>query len=199
MLDISADSTDVNEGFDFTVTVVKDGTSTPVEGADVYFSPVGTRQTDENGQVTFTTPQVTSDRTYNIKVTMAGYAEDPDGLSIAVINIPKLTIVLPTGEISSGQTFQITVADDTGQAVIGATITFNGVTYTTAADGVATLTAPDLTEDTQTFTITATFPGYGDAAEVTITISKQGIPGFELITLIIALGVAFILLRRRRH
>lgn len=198
LLDTSASPTDVEEGEDFTVTVMKDGTTTYIEGADVTFNSV-TKQTDENGQVTFTAPAVTSDRTYTIKVAKTGYAPDPDGLSITVINVPKLTIVIPSGKVYSGSTFQLTVADDTGQAVIGATVTFNGATYSTAAGGTATLTAPDVTEDSKSYTITATFPGFGDAGTATIIIYKQGIPGFELITLIIAIGVAFILLRRRRH
>jgi hypothetical protein len=59
-----------------------------------------------------------------------------------------------------------------------------------------TLTAPDVDKETE-YTITASFEDYQDGT-LTITIKPGGIPGFELITLIAALGVAFILLRRRR-
>jgi hypothetical protein len=199
VLDISADQTDVDEGGTFTVTVMKADSTDYIEDADVTFN-AETKQTDENGQVTFTAPSITSDRTFTIVVAKTGYAADPDGLSITVINVPKLTIVLPSGDIYSGQTFDITVAEDTGQAVIGATVTFNDAVYTTQANGIATLTAPDITGDSQAYTISCTFPGFADAATVTVTITKSpGIPGFELITLIAAIGVAFILLKRRRH
>ena len=64
------------------------------------------------------------------------------------------------------------------------------------ANGIASVTAPS---EEGTYTITATFPGYTDADPITITIEAGGIPGFELLTLIAAIGVAFILLRRRRN
>ena len=48
-------------------------------------------------------------------------------------------------------------------------------------------------------TITASFGTFTDATE-TVTIGPApGVPGFEVLTLLVALGVAFILLRRRRH
>ena len=63
------------------------------------------------------------------------------------------------------------------------------------AGGVVTITAPS-TEGS--YPVTATFPGY-DAVSATVTVAKGGgIPGFELLTLIAAIGVAFLLLRRRR-
>jgi hypothetical protein len=111
-----------------------------------------------------------------------------------ILNIPKL-IVAVSGEVKAGQTFSLTVADDTGSAVIGATVTFEGKTYTTGAGGVVSITAPS-TEGT--YPVTATFPGY-DAVSGTVTVLKGGgIPGFELLTLVAAIGVAFLLLRRRR-
>ncbi len=48
--------------------------------------------------------------------------------------------------------------------------------------------------------MTATFddPKYQDGT-LEITVGGGGTPGFEVLTLLVALGVAFILLRRRRH
>jgi len=57
------------------------------------------------------------------------------------------------------------------------------------------LTAPSEEGD---YTVTATYEDYEDATFV-ITIKAGGIPGFELLTLIAAIGVAFILFRRRRN
>ena len=48
------------------------------------------------------------------------------------------------------------------------------------------------------YTVYASKTGFQDSDMITITI-EGGIPGFELLTLLVALGVAFILLRRRRH
>jgi len=196
-LEISTDP-QVDEGGTITVTALKEGTTTPVENADITFNQV-TKTTDSNGQVTFTAPAVTSDRTYTIEATAAGYL--PDSTTITVINVPKLTIVPPSGEIYGTETFTVTVADDEGQGKVGAKVTFNGDDYYTGAGGAVTITAPDVKETSKQYTLTATLAGFTDATPITITINKTkgGVPGFELLTLIAAIGVAFILLRRRRN
>jgi hypothetical protein len=114
---------------------------------------------------------------------------------IMIVNIPKL-IVAVAGEVKAGQTFTLTVADDTGSPVIGATLTFEGKTYTSGAGGVVTITAPSTAG---TYPVTATFPGYETLSSTVTVVKGGGIPGFELITLIAAIGVAFLLLRRRRN
>ena len=95
----------------------------------------------------------------------------------------------------TGSTFEVVVAKDTGDPVIGATVTFNDKTYTTGAGGVATLTAPTTAGE---YTITASFGTFTDATG-TVTVKAGGTPGFEVLTLLVAIGVAFILLRRRRR
>ncbi len=182
-----------NENEVFTVTI-RNGTATGagIVGASVKFNRE-TKTTDSSGQVTFTAPAVTSDREYTIVATKEGYAEDT--ATIIVLNKPKLIIVSPS-EANTGSTFNVVIADNAGNSVIGATVTFNTKIYTTGAQGIATLTAPS---EEGKYTIAATFTGFTDADEVTITITPGGIPGFELLTLIAAIGVAFILLRRRRN
>jgi len=197
-LDISVDS-QVDEATDFTVTVTKTGTSTPVEGAFVVFNGK-TETTDATGKVTpFTAPKVSSDRPYPISVTAEGYT--PASTTITVINVPKLTIIPPSGKVYGTKDFVVTVADDEGQAIIGAKVTFNSVDYFTGAGGSVTITAPDVKETSTDYTLTATFTGFESATEATLKIYKTqgGIPGFELVTLIAAIGVALILLRRRRN
>jgi hypothetical protein len=199
-LDVTVDPLQVNEGEDFTVEVMEEGTTTAVEGAMISIQGIGTGTTDSDGKAIFTAPQVTVGDydMYTIKVTAAGYREEPDTITIKVKNVPALTLALPDKPPEGGKTFDVTVANkDTGFPIIGATVTFNGETYTTKSGGVATLTAPTIEEDEATYDITASF---GSFQSVTVTITvKKGTPGFELLTLIIALGVAFILLRRRRH
>ncbi|MBN2065508.1 MAG: hypothetical protein JW771_01690 [Candidatus Thermoplasmatota archaeon] len=189
VLDISADS-EVDEGDSFTVTVLREGTTTEVTNAQVTFNGV----TDSEAPYTFTAPEVTSDRTYTITATAEGYAPDPDGLTITVINVPKL-IISVDDEVTAGSSFEVVVAKDTGDACIGATVTFNGKEYKTKAGGVATITAPSEAQD---YTITASFGDFTPAT-ATVTVVPGGVPGFEVLTLIAALGVAFILLRRRKH
>ena len=194
VLDISTDPiSQVDEGDTFTVTVIKEGTTTAVEGASVKFSGV-TQTTDDDGMTTFTAPMVTSDRTFAITVTAIGYAPDPDGLTITVINIPRLIIVIPD-KVKATATFEVAVADDTGGAIVGAIITFNEKTYTTGVNGVAKLTAPKTKGD---YPIEATFGNYVPAPGTVTVVAAAGVPGFELLSLIAALGVAFILFRRRR-
>lgn len=184
--------TQANEGVDFTVTV-RNATAAGAAIADaaVTFNRE-TKTTDSSGQVTFTAPTVTIAREYTIVATKDGYAEASE--SILILNIPKLIIVV-VGEVTAGSTFDIVIADDAGNAIVGATISIDDKTYTTGAQGIATITAPS---KEGTYTIKATFPGYEDADPIEITIEAGGIPGFELLTLIAALGVAFILFRRRR-
>jgi len=181
------------ESTDFTVTV-RNGTATGAAIADTAVTFNGeTKTTDSSGQVTFTAPAVSAHREYTILATKAGHAED--AATILILNIPKLTIIAPA-KATTSSTFEVTIADDSGNSVVGATVTFNSVDYTTGAQGITTLTAPS---EKGTYAIKATFTGYTAADEVTITIEAGGIPGFELLTLITAIGVAFILLRRRRN
>jgi len=154
----------------------------------------GETYTTTDGTVELTAPDVPTTLDYTITATADGYGED-DAM-IKVINIPKLTIVVGATEISAGSQIDVIVADDGGNSIIGATITINNKEYKTGAQGKATITVPS---EEGTYTIDATFPGYGAAATVTIEVTGGGIPGFELLTLIAAIGVAFILLRRRRH
>jgi hypothetical protein len=184
--------TQVNEGMDFTVTVTDKDTGLAVAGVDVAFNgEIPT--TDSTGTVTFTAPDVTSDSTLGIIVTAEGYPEAT--ASIKVIYVPKLDISVDETVVAES-TFEVTVSRD-GNALIGATVTFEGKTYKTKASGVVTLTAPTTVGD---YTITASF-GTLEPITTTITVTKKtgGIPGFELVTLIAAIGVALILLRRKRN
>jgi len=195
VIDGSTDVPEVNELEDFTVTAVKEGTTEAVVGATVTIVGIGEGVTDANGEATFTSKEVTSDRTYTIKITAEGYAPDPDGVTITVINIPKLTLVLPD-DIKTGQTVDVVVADDTGSGIVGAIITFNEKTYVSGVNGIAKIKTPSAAGS---YTIKVTYGNY-EPFELEFEIKKSGdIPGFELLAMIAALGVALILFRRRRH
>ncbi|MEM0466687.1 MAG: hypothetical protein QXX20_03690 [Candidatus Thermoplasmatota archaeon] len=187
---------EVDELGSFTVTA-RNGSSTAagIPGVAVVFAGT-TKTTGSDGKATFTAPAVTSDRTYTITATKEGYAEDK--VTITVVNIPKLFITV-SGEKDSEGTYispvTVVVSDDLGNLVTGATVTFGSQTSTTV-NGQATFT---VTGQKTAYTITAVKTGFTSAEPVTINAKEKGIPGFELLTLIGAIGVAFILLRRRRH
>ncbi len=192
-LKISVSQTPIYEGQTLTVTVTSGGS--PVSNANVEFAGV-TEQTDTNGQASFTVPDPgVESATYTVTVEKTGYVSAEK--SITVIKVYKITIIGPSKSPSAGETFTITVIAK-GSPLAGATVTFNDKTYTSDGEGKVTLTAPDVKEDT-TYTITATFENYEDGT-LTITIKPGGggVPGFEMIAFLAALGVAFILIKRRR-
>ncbi|MCD6541883.1 MAG: hypothetical protein J7K38_00980, partial [Thermoplasmata archaeon] len=189
----------VEEGT-FTVTV-KDESGKGVEGVQVKFTGTGqTKITDASGQVSFeisipgTVPYVT----YKLIATKPGYKSDEE--SITIMNKFNLYISAPS-KANSGQKITVKVTSDAGQ-VYGVTITLkkgNEVIETktlTGPEGVS-FTIPQVNKET-TFTIVAEKDGY-ETATYEITVTAGGIPGFELVTLIAAIGVAFVLLRRRHQ
>jgi hypothetical protein len=184
----------VNEDESFTITV-KNGTSSGSALANAYVTfNKETKQTTADGKATFTATTVGANgAVMTIAATADGYKEA--SATIQINNVPKLIIAV-SGEVKAGQTFTLTIADDMGGPVIGATVTFEGKTYTTGAGGTITMTAPT-TEGS--YPVSATFPGFTSVSGTVTIVKGGGIPGFELLTLVAAIGVAFLLLRRRRN
>jgi hypothetical protein len=181
----------VDEGKTFTVEAKSNGVL--ITDTTVTFTFDGQTWPTTTGVATITAPTVATSLAYPITATAEGYTT-ATGAVIMILNIPKL-IVAVSGEVKAGQTFTLTIADDTGSPVIGATISFESSTFTSGAGGVVTITAPS---KEGSYPVTATFPGY-ESVSATVTVGPgPGIPGFELLTLVAAIGVAFLLLRRRR-
>ncbi len=190
-LEVTVSQSPIFEGDTLTVTVMSEGE--PVEAVSVQFG-LETKTTDNDGEAIFTAPDPgVESAVYIIKAEKTGYITD--SLSITVIKVWGVSIIGPSEAPSSGEQFTVTIIAK-GSPLAGATITFDGTTYTSGGDGKATLTAPEVDEDTE-YTITASFDPYMDGT-YTITIVPGGIPGFELVALIAAIGVALILFRRRR-
>jgi len=192
-LELTVSAPSVNEGEQFTVTATSGGQ--PVAGVTV--TVVGTTltgTTGTDGTVTFTAPDVATTATYTITGTKTGYTSATT--YIQIVNLPQLIVTVDKTVVNEGEKFTVTVTAG-GNMISGAAVTLDGTTkYTTA--GTVTFTAPEVDKDT-TYTITATLTGYKQSEPVTITVkNKAGVPGFELVTLIAALGIALILLRRRR-
>lgn len=181
----------VDEGETFTVEARSYGEL--ITDTTVTFTFDGQTWPTTTGIATLTAPSVSTSLAYPITASAEGYTPATGGI-IMIVNIPKLIIAV-AGEVKAGQTFTLTIADDTGGPVIGATVTFDGKTYTSGAGGVMTITAPS---EAGTYPVTASFPGYETLSDTVTVLEGGGIPGFELLTLIAAIGVAFLLLRRRQ-
>lgn len=199
-LEVKTDVSSVDEGDTFTVTVTRKADDAAVENADVTFYGV-TQQTDSSGQTTFTAPGVTSDRDLTISVSAEGYPAA--SLTIRIIDKKQLSIAISGEKDDKGvyiSPITITVYNDQGNLITGATVTVTGGDLTepftdTTIDGQVTFKVT--VGEAKDYTISATFSGFTAAKDVTIKI--KGTPGFELLTLLVAIGIALILLRRRKR
>jgi hypothetical protein len=189
-MSIGVSKSPVAQGDTLTVTVTSN--EAPIADANVEFAGT-TVKTNAAGQATFTAPDPGVDfASYTIKAEKTGYVTEYR--DITVIKIYVITAIMPGTAPKAGETFTITLIAK-GMPLAGATITFNGKTVTSDGEGKATITAPSTAGD---YPLTASYGTYKDY-ETTITVLEGGgIPGFELVTLVIAIGIAFILLRRRR-
>jgi hypothetical protein len=187
----------VNEGGTFIVSA-KDSNGNLIKDATVNMLFNGVTTSTTTGTLELTAPAVPESLDYRIEATAKGYTNDDT--TIKVINKPKLYIKSATA-VKKDKTFTITAGGDDGNSY-GITITItdkNGnevfSAVTAGPDGVS----GKITK-TGTFTIIATKDNYESSDPLTVKVSKtEDTPGFELLTLIIAIGVAYILLRRRRH
>lgn len=185
---IAVSKSPIYQGETLTVTITS-GTS-PVSGATITFGEL-TGNTDSNGQAEFTVPDPgVESAIYTITAEKNGYITKEK--SITVIKVYTLSATATLG--SDGTTVTVNVILVGKGAAVGATVTFDGKDETTDAYGQVTFTAPAVEKDTD-YTATVT---YGDLT-TTATVRILKTPGFELLTLIAAIGVAFILLRRRRN
>ena len=190
-LKITLSKTPIYEGETLTVTV-RSGTNS-VSGANVEFAGT-TKTTDANGEATFTAPDPGVESVvYTVSAELEGYLSTEK--SLTVIKIYDITVIGPSSAPAAGETFTVTVLAK-GSPLAGAEVTFNDKTSTSGGDGKLTLTAPSEPGD---YPLTASYEDYTDFT-MTVTVKEGGgIPGFELLTLIAAIGVAFILIRRKRR
>ena len=185
---ISVSKSPIFQGETLTVTV-KDG-NTGVASVDVTFGEE-TEKTGSDGTVSFIVPDPgVESAIYTIRASKVGYYDKER--SITVLKKYKISIVLPS-KAETEKKFTVTIIAK-GQKLAGATVTFEGKTVISDGDGKATFTAP---KKKASYTMTAEYENY-ETATVTIKISKAS-PGFELLALIVAIGVAFLLVKRRRR
>jgi len=191
-MEISPSSYSVYEGDTLTVTVTS--ANVALSGADVKFGEV-TKQTGSGGTVEFVVPDPQADSaTWTLTASKAGYITQT--LPITVMTVYDVIITAPE-HVYTGERFTVTVSAK-GSVLVGIAVMLDdGAQISmTGSDGKASFKASSTVGTTHT--ITAEFGNY-DPGSTTVTVEKKETPGFELLTLIIAIGVAFILLRRRRN
>ncbi len=189
-MSISVSKSPIYQGETLTVTVTSGGVA--LSGVDVNFAEE-TSQTGTNGQVTFTVPDPgVESATYTITAEKAGYNDAER--SITVIKVYAVQIVTPSTNPGTGEEFTISILAK-GAALAGATVEFDGDTYTSGADGKVTLTAPS---SKGTHTVSASYDPYTPATATITVVEGEDVPGFELLTIVAALGAAFILFKRRK-
>jgi hypothetical protein len=191
-MEISVSSYSVYEGDTLTVTVTS--ANIPLSGADVKFGQQ-TQQTGSDGTVDFVVPDPYSDSTtWTVIASKTGYIT-PTAIPITVMTVYDIVITTPT-HVYAGETFTVTISAK-GSVLVGVEVVLdNGAqTAKTDSNGRASFKAGS---KGATHTITAEFGNY-EPGSATVTVEEKKTPGFELLTLIIAIGVAFILLRRRRN
>ncbi len=175
-----------------TLTVTTNYGATPITDVEITLGMV-TVKTGADGTAQFTVPDPGVE--YAIMKVIAkktGYISESE--DITVLKKWEIKVTAPE-EVESEAVFSVTVVAK-GSGLAGATVTFNGETKTTDNNGKVSFTAPSVTEDEEPHTITATYENMLTGT-TTVTVIKKT-PGFELLTLLVALGVALILLRRRR-
>jgi len=185
-----------NEADTFEVTVRnKTINGDAIEGATITFDGE-TYTTDSDGKATINSPTgIAVDSEFEVMATKEGYAQDSN--MITIIDKPQLEITIdqtPNDDGAYSSPVDVYVSDEDGNLITAATVTFDTQVLTTV-NGKVTITVSEKTVGE----IGATKTGFSPAIPVSVTIQPAGIPGFELLTLIAAIGVAFILLRRRRH
>lgn len=190
---ITVSAPSVYEGDTFTVYAKDSSEQLITAEVSVLFNGTTTKTT--TGSLDLTAPLVGTTLDYTIVASAPGYTTDHT--SIKVINKPMIFMSAPTSA-NAKESFTVTAGGDDGNSY-GILITIKDSSGTTVASGTtAGPSGLSFSLDKGTYNITATKDGYTAATPVTITITEKPTPGFELLTLIIAIGVAFILLRRRR-
>ncbi|MDY6985201.1 MAG: carboxypeptidase regulatory-like domain-containing protein, partial [Candidatus Thermoplasmatota archaeon] len=182
---------------------VTDSVGNPVEGAEVSIDGI-TTVADEEGNFAF---EGLYPGDYTVTASAKGEtAEEPvtveenetTYVTIALpIVPPELDISVPEN-VTEGDSFNVTVTLN-GQPAAGAVVTVGNETAVTKSDGIAQLTAPDVEND-ETLTITASSAEADGSAEILVK-NRAGIPGFEAIVALLAIGLAgaVVALRRRKH
>jgi len=189
------------EKYTVTLTVTSpDGLS--VTGATAQLGNL-IQTTDGVGMTTFT--GIDSGDQY-LSISHPDYEFYAQTVSVTADTPVSATLTVGTPPVNGKCTVDVTVKDaKTGAIIDGATVNIGGVTKTTSS-GIATVEV-----DIGTVSIVVAKTGYTPfsrqinvnsnmqfTVSLTATVTPQPTPGFEIVGLIVALGIAFILFKRKQ-
>jgi len=183
---------------EYTITITVSTVAGKLAGATVTLgNQSGT--TDANGIVALQVPV----GIFSLKVTATNYQDHEESLVITG-DEPKDVVMIAGNIVTYDLTINVVETGQTQLPIAGALIDIDGQTTVTSSSGMAVLN--NLMPGPKTVTVTKT--GYTDATsqvdlnssqtiKITMTPGVKKTPGFELISLIIAVGITLILLRRK--
>jgi hypothetical protein len=183
---------------------VTDSVGNPVEGAEVIVEGVAPVMTDAEGNFAFagmypgdyTVAASAKGESAEESVTVAEGETAYVTVALPIVP-PKLEVTAPDN-VTEGDSFNVTVTLN-GQPVAGAVVTIGDQNAVTKSDGIAQLKAPDVDSD-QSYDVAASSMEADGSASILVK-NRAGIPGFEAIIALIAIGLAgaVVALRRRKH
>lgn len=192
------------------ILTITDSSQTPISGASVTIGGNQPQMTDAQGKTTFTSMPSS---TYSISITKQGYNAITDSVTVSSIDVTKTIYMTSTPVVPS--TFTLTVYTHSNASVTISNVyaaatppTPIQTTLPSGLTGVAIFT----NLPSGTYTLTIKKDGYTTKTErVTITDNQavnapieplstppKAIPGFEAITLAIALGITMIIIYKRK-
>jgi hypothetical protein len=153
--------------------------------------------TDANGAVTLQVPT----GIYSLKITAANYHDHEESMVITG-DEPKSVLMIPNNVMTYDLTITVLSISDK-KPIAGAIVDADGQTAVTDPQGMAIVSG--LTSGEKAIKVTRV--GYPDVTTsvqlneskaITVFMTDKGIPGFEAITLVIALGISMVIIYKRK-
>lgn len=179
-----------------------------VRNATVSVADIGSVRTLSGGEATISIPvndeyEVTVDKgAYDANTTTVDVSEDPVARNVTINRSPLVNVTAANDRIVVGESVRVTVVDEYGEAIEGATISLDGAEVgSTDADGELDVTIEGADEHTihaaaedGSLTDTTTVEGIEPDADETVTTApptntttSEGGPGFTATTALLAL------------
>jgi nitrate reductase NapAB chaperone NapD len=179
-----------------------------VRNATVSVADIGSVRTLSGGEATISVPvndeyEVTVDKDgYDASTTSVDVSEDPAAQNVTINRSPLVNVTAANDRVVVGESVRVTVVDEYGEAVEGATVSLDGAEVgSTDADGELDVTVESEGEHTihaasgdASLTDTTTVEGVEPGAEETVVTTapptnttSEGGPGFTPTTALLAI------------
>jgi hypothetical protein len=178
-------NTSIEESEVFHVFVTNDG-GLPLKDAVVTFN-LAEKQTDENGEVSFTAPLVLKDTFFQIAASKSGYFPASNYIDVLDTNNTNISSFLQIDVISQvkeNEDFTVIVRDQNDYPIMNAQVTFQGITQLTNIQGITHFSAPNVSWDTSR-EIKITKKGYVPITIEILILNTDSFPYWLLIVIIV--------------